>query len=59
MLEHRDRTERVIGLAIEVHCQTGPGLLDRPTRGVMGFELEQAGIPLLRQVGIQVYYKGT
>ncbi|MEA2789827.1 MAG: nuclease superfamily, partial [Acetobacteraceae bacterium] len=28
MLEHRDLTERIIGLAIEVHRTIGPGLLE-------------------------------
>jgi GxxExxY protein len=59
MLEHRDLTDRIIGLAIEVHRQTGPGLLESVYAGCLGFELERAGIPLLRQVGIPVFYKGT
>ena len=28
MLRHRELTERIIGLAIEVHRHTGPGLLE-------------------------------
>ncbi len=59
MLEHRDLTERIIGLAIEVHRQTGPGLLESVYAACMAFELEQAGIPLQRQLGIPVFYKGT
>ena len=58
MLEHRHLTERTIGLAIEVHRQTGPGLLESVYAACMGFELEQAGIPVLRQFGIPVFYKG-
>ena len=56
MLEHRDLTERIIGLAIEVRRQTGPGLLDSVYAACMCFELEKAGVPLL--VGIPVFYKG-
>jgi GxxExxY protein len=59
MLEHRDLTERIIGLAIEVHRRTGPGLLESVHAAFMGFELEQAGIPVLRQAGIPVFYKGN
>jgi GxxExxY protein len=58
MLEHQDLTERIIGLAIEVHRQAGPGLLESVYAACLAFELEQAGIPLLRQVGVPVFYKG-
>jgi GxxExxY protein len=51
-------TERVIGLAIEVHRQTGPGLLESVYEGCLCFELERAGIGFQRQVGIPVTYKG-
>jgi hypothetical protein len=57
MLDDRDLTERIIGLAIEVHRQTGPALLKSIYAACMGFELEQAGIPLLHQVGIWVCYR--
>lgn len=59
MLEHRDLTEQIIGLAIEVHRRTGPGLLESVYAACMCFELEQAKIPLQRQVGIPVFYKGN
>jgi GxxExxY protein len=58
MLEHRELAERIIGLAIEVHRRTGPGLLESVYAACLGFELEQAGIPFLRQIGIPVFYKG-
>jgi GxxExxY protein len=58
VLEHRELTERVIGLAIEVHRATGPGLLESVYAACLCFELEQAGIPVLRQVVIPVFYKG-
>jgi GxxExxY protein len=48
VLEHRELTERIIGLAIEVHRQTGPGLLESVYAECLGFELEQAGILVLR-----------
>jgi hypothetical protein len=58
VLEHRDLTKRIIGLAIEVHRLTGPGLLESVYTACQAFELEQAGIPLLRQVSVPVFYKG-
>jgi hypothetical protein len=53
MLEHRDLTERIIGLAVEAHRRTGwtAGI---GLRRLSELELEWAGIPLLRQVGVPV-----
>jgi GxxExxY protein len=59
MLEHRDLTEQIIGLAIEVHRGTGPGLLESVYAACMCFELEQAGISILRRVAVPVFYKGS
>ena len=59
MLEHRDLTERVIGLAIEVHRTVGPGLLESVYETGLCVELKRAGIPFRRQVSIPVVYKGT
>jgi GxxExxY protein len=58
VLEHKVLTERIIGLAIEVHRKTGPGLLESVYAACLCFELEHAGIPLLRQVNVPVFYKG-
>ena len=52
-------TERVIGLAMEVHSVLGPGLLERLYEEAMVYELEQAGIPYERQLVVRVPYKGT
>ena len=38
-------TQRIIGFAIEVHRQLGPGLLESAYEECLCFELEQAGIP--------------
>ena len=42
MLLARELTERVIGLAIEVHRLTGPGMLESVYEGCLCHELEQA-----------------
>jgi GxxExxY protein len=52
-------TERVIGLAIEVHRLTGPGMLESVYEGCLCYELGQAGITFERQAGIPVAYKGV
>lgn len=52
-------TERVIGLAIEVHRVLGPGLLEKLYEDAIAYELEQAGIVYERQVVVRVRYKDT
>ena len=47
MLHYRELTERIIGLAIEVHRPTGPGLLESFYVAALGRELERAGIPAI------------
>jgi GxxExxY protein len=59
VLEHHDLSERVIGLAIEVHRTIGPGLLESVYEGCLCQELKRAGIPFQRQARIPVIYKGT
>jgi GxxExxY protein len=56
MLTHRDLSNRIIGLAIEVHRNVGPGLLESVYAECLSDELGQAGIP--REVTVPVIYKG-
>ena len=58
MLHHRELTQRIIGLAIEVHRHTGPGLLESFYAAALCRELERAGIRVRREVGIPAIYKG-
>jgi GxxExxY protein len=58
MLEHRALTGRVIGLAIDVHRHTGPGLLESVYGECLCQEQEQAGIEYQREVMMSVVYKG-
>lgn len=50
-------TERVIGLAIDVHRTLGPGLLESAYEECLCFELRDAGIPHARQMPLAVIYK--
>ena len=58
LLEHLSLSKHIIGLAIEVHRGTGTGLLESVYATCLCCELEQAGIPVQRQVGIPVVYGG-
>src|SRR5438270_4997795 len=50
-------TERIIGLAIDVHRHLGPGLLESAYEECLCFELSQTGIEYRRQVPLPVVYK--
>ena len=50
-------SKRIIGLAIEVHQQLGPGLLESAYEECLCFELKCAGIAYTRQVPLPVVYK--
>jgi GxxExxY protein len=58
MLIAESLTERIIGLAVEVHRQTGRGLLESVYEQCLCYEFRLAGIPFDRQVGVPVIYKG-
>ncbi len=50
-------TERVIGLAIEVHRHLGPGLLESAYEECLCFELKQNSVAYGRQVPLPIVYK--
>jgi len=58
MLIAGELTEQIIGLAIEVHRNTGRGLLESAYEQCLCHELRQAGIACERQVLVPVMYKG-
>jgi GxxExxY protein len=52
-------TEKVIGLAIAVHRELGPGLLESAYEECLCYELKDRGIAFTRQVPLAVNYKGV
>jgi GxxExxY protein len=59
MLVRGELTERVIGLAVEVHEQLGPGLLESVYEECLAFELAGAGLSFQRQLAIPIVYRDT
>ena len=53
-----DLTYEVIGAAIEVHQELGPGLLESVYETCMMHELELRGIKAQRQASVPINYKG-
>jgi GxxExxY protein len=52
-------TESIIGAAIEIHRDLGPGLLETAYEECLCRELEMRGVPFRRQVVLPIHYKGT
>ena len=56
-MEFDDLSNRVLGCAIEVYRELGPGLLESSYEQCLAYELIQAGIPFRIQHPIPVAYK--
>ena len=56
-MEFDDLSRKVIGCAIEVHRNLGPGLLESTYRQCLACELSHAGIPFQMEVPLPVRYK--
>src|SRR5271154_2279083 len=58
-MEINELTKEVIGACIEVHRNTGPGLLESACEQCLCRELSMRGIPFQSQVPLPVNYKGA
>ena len=59
LMTDNELTHEIIGAAIEVHKNLGPGLLESTYEECLCHELSQRGIPFERQKPIPVIYKGV
>jgi GxxExxY protein len=55
--EQDELITRVIGCAIRVHKELGPGFLERIYATALAFELEENGIPFERERSVVVNYR--
>ena len=51
-------SEKIIGAAIEVHKELGPGLLESAYEAALFFELNSMNLLVQKQVPVQTIYKG-
>ncbi|MFZ0295289.1 MAG: GxxExxY protein [Candidatus Sulfotelmatobacter sp.] len=58
-LLHEQLTEQVIGAAIEVHRELGPGLMESAYEECLCHELHLRGLKFERQMALPVRYKGV
>jgi GxxExxY protein len=57
-LEHAGLTKTIIGAAIEVHRQLGPGFIESIYENALVYELRKRGLIVAQQVEIPVTYDG-
>src|SRR5690554_6827755 len=50
-------SKKIIGAAIEVHKQLGPGLLESTYEVCLAYELKQQGLNIQTQVALPIVYK--
>jgi len=58
-MHENDISHAVIGAAIEVHREIGPGLIEKPYEEAMCHELHLRGLPFVRQKAAPFIYKGV
>jgi len=54
----KELTEKIIGAAIAVHRELGPGLLEATYESALCVELDDVGLRWSRQLVVPVIYKG-
>jgi GxxExxY protein len=59
MLIEEELTEKIVGAAIEVHRELGPGLLESAYAACLAHELRLRGLQIRTEVPLPVVYKGV
>ncbi len=54
---HKELSYAVVGAAMEVHRELGPGFLEAVYQTALAYELTQRSIPFEEQKSLPVYYK--
>jgi GxxExxY protein len=58
-LEHEELTGKIIGAAIEVHRQLGPGFIESIYENALVYELRKRGLKVDQQLEVPILYDGT
>lgn len=56
-MEENKLTEIIIGKAIEVHKQLGPGLLESAYQECLFYELKNSGLTVIKEIALPIVYK--
>ena len=58
-LEHEELTGKIIGAAIEVHRQLGPGFIESIYENALVYELRKRGLKVEQQLEVPILYDGN
>ena len=58
LLTENELSNIIIGFAIEVHNQLGPGLLESAYQECLCYELMNAGLDVKKEISLPIFYKG-
>ena len=58
-LEFEDLTGKIIGAAIEVHRQLGPGFIESIYENALVYELRKRGLKVEQQLEVPIIYDGN
>lgn len=58
-MDINDITEEIIGAAIDVHRELGPGLLESAYHECLFFELKERGLKVEKELRFPIEYKGV
>lgn len=58
-MDENELSNKIIGIAIDVHRNLGAGLLESAYEAALEYELEAAGFRVKRQLSIPFVYKGA
>jgi len=58
-MHENEISHAIIGAAIEVHREVGPGIIEKPYEEAMCHELHLRGLPFVRQKAVPFVYKGV
>ncbi len=56
-MEVNDLSYKVIGLAIDVHRELGPGLLESAYKECLYYEIKNAGLKVEKEIPLPIIYK--
>jgi GxxExxY protein len=56
-MKENEISNKVIGIAIELHKKLGPGLLESVYENALAYDLKEAGMRVLQQVPMPFIYK--
>ena len=59
MIYYKELSEKIIGLAIEIHKELGSGFLEKVYENALMLEFSRNNIPAKNQVPITVFYKNA